>query len=244
VGCIFTDVTERVFAERALAESERRRREVLAGMLQAEEDERSRIATELHDDTVQVMTAALLGLDRLSMTARRRGDADLESAVGAARATLEEATDRTRRLMFELRPAILHEQGLSAAVRVLADQTAREADATAHVRCPGGRYGRTTEELVYRTVQEALANVRKHARPRTVSVTLEEADGRLTGEIRDDGRGFDMAEVSRRQSAILHLGLDSLIERVRAAGGDAAIDSAPGAGTRVQFAVPLYDRGG
>jgi PAS domain-containing protein len=65
VGCIFSDVTERVLAERALAESEQHRREILANLLQAQEDERSRVATELHDDTVQVMTAALLSMDRL-----------------------------------------------------------------------------------------------------------------------------------------------------------------------------------
>ena len=70
VGCMFMDVTDRVTAEQALAESERRRREILGSMLQAEEVERSRIATELHDDTVQVMAAALLALDRVSLVAR------------------------------------------------------------------------------------------------------------------------------------------------------------------------------
>jgi len=237
-GCLYADVTDRVAAERALVESERTRRRTLVGMLRAEEDERSRIATELHDDTVQVMTASLVAMDRLALVARRRGDRELEEAVGAARATLEEATDRTRRLMFELRPAILHEHGLEAAIRVLADQVARECGATARVRGGVRRYDGALEELVYRAVQEALANVRKHAAPGHIDVHLADEHGRLVCDVRDDGRGFDVAAARSRPQAAFHLGIDSLVERVRAVGGDARIESAPGAGTRVRVTVP------
>ncbi len=237
-GCLYSDVTDRVAAERALVESERSRRRTLAGMLRAEEDERSRIATELHDDTVQVMTASLVAMDRLAIAARRAGDRRLEQAVGAARATLEEATDRTRRLMFELRPAILQEQGLEAAIRVLAEQAGRECGAAAAVHGGVRRYDRALEELVYRSVQEALANVRKHAQPERIDVHLADERGRLVCEVRDDGRGFDVAAARARPQAAFHLGIDSLVERVRAVGGDARIDSAPGAGTRVRVIVP------
>ena len=236
---IARDVTERREAERALIESEEHRRGILASLLQAEEEERSRIATELHDDTVQVMTAGLLVMDRVAMAARKSGSPELESAIVLARATLEEATDRARRLMFELRPAILHEQGLTAALGVLVDQTAREAGARASVKCRLGRYEHAIEELVYRTAQEALANVRKHADPEIITVTVHEGAGVLIGEIRDDGRGFDINGVKSRPQAALHLGLDSLVERVRAAGGDLTIDSAPGIGTQIRFSVPL-----
>ncbi len=237
-GCIYTDVSDRVAAERALAASEQNSRRILISMLQAEEDERSRIATELHDDTVQVMTASLVALDRLALVARRGGDARLAEAVMHTRATLEEATDRTRRLMFELRPAILHEHGLLAAVRVLADEVAREAGATAQVSGEIGRYDRAVEELLYRSVQEALANVRKHAQAARIAVSLEERDGTLVCRVDDDGRGFDVAAARARPQAAFHLGIDSLAERIRAAGGDVAIDSAPGAGTRVRFVLP------
>jgi signal transduction histidine kinase len=239
VGCIFSDVSDRVSAERALSESERRRREILTSMLQAEENERSRIATELHDDTVQVMTAALLSMDRLALVARKAGNAKLESAVMHTRAILAEATDRTRRVMFELRPAILHEHGLLAALRVLTDQTARTAGADARLRCEPARYDHALEELVYRTVQEALSNIRKYASPGRISVTVTEDSGALRGVVADDGRGFDVAAVRARSDASLHLGLPSLVERVRAAGGDASITSHPGKGTRVSFSIPL-----
>jgi PAS domain S-box-containing protein len=239
VGCVFSDVTDRVLAEQALADSERRRREILITMLQAEENERSRIATELHDDTVQVMTAALLSMDRVALVARKAGDMKLESAVMHTRATLEEATDRTRRLMFELRPAILHENGLRAALRVLADQTARATNATARVRCEPARYDPSIEELVYRTIQEALANIRKHAAAERISVTVTEDAGALRGVVRDDGRGFDVVAARSRPDAAFHLGIAALVERVRAAGGDASITSRLGRGTRVWFSIPL-----
>ena len=153
VGCLFLDVSDRVFAERALAVSEQRRREILATMLQAEEVERSRIATELHDDTVQVMTASLMALDRAALVATKAGIERLASALGLARATLEEATDRTRRLMFELRPAVLHDHGIVAAMRLLAGQIAQEVGATSEVTGPGGRYDLAVEELVYRSAR-------------------------------------------------------------------------------------------
>ena len=238
VGCLFLDVSDRVSAERALAVSEQRRREILATMLQAEEVERSRIATELHDDTVQVMAASLMALDRAALVAAKAGVERLASALGVARGTLEEATERTRRLMFELRPAVLHDHGIVAAMRLLAGQIAQEVGATSEVTGPGGRYDLAVEEVVYRSAQEALANVRKHARASSIVVRIVEADGVLESEVVDDGCGSDLAEVRARPGAALHMGLDSMVERVRAAGGEVTIDSRPGAGTRVRFAVP------
>ena len=240
VGMIYSDVSDRVSAERALADSERHRRHILASLLQAQEDERSRIATELHDDTVQVMTAALLSMDRLEMISRKGDVGRVGSAVTHTRAVLEEATERTRRLMFELRPAILYESGLGAALQLLADQTARETGASADVEVQARRYDPAVEELVYRTVQEALANARKHASPTAITVRLGENDGTgLVGEVADDGRGFDPVMIQRRSDAALHLGLESMMERIRAAGGDVELTSAPGRGTRVAFSVPL-----
>ena len=138
VSVIARDVSQQRAAERALRESEQHRRAILSSLLRSEESERSRIATELHDDTVQVMTASLFALDRVVTAARNRGYSDLEPSIALARATLEEATERTRRLMFELRPAILHEEGIAAAVRVIGDQTARECDAEVHIDIPPG----------------------------------------------------------------------------------------------------------
>jgi signal transduction histidine kinase len=184
------------------------------------------------------MTASLIALDRVALIARRSGDTAVEAAVTYARATLEEATERTRRLMFELRPALLFDHGLAPALRLLADQTAREVGAQAEVRGDVGRHEYAIEELVYRSAQEALANVRRHAHPRQITVTLNDEGGTLTVDIEDDGQGFDVADVRSRPAAALHLGLDTLVERMRAAGGHAHITSGPGEGTRVSIAAP------
>ena len=238
---IARDVTRRFEIEQALAESEQHRRSILAGMLRAEEEERSRIATALHDDTVQVMTASLLAMDRAALVARRHGDTRVEDALAYARATLEEATERTRRLMFELRPAVLHDHGLAAALRLLADQTAREVGATAHVEGDVGRYDTVTEELLYRSAQEALANVRRHAGADSITIGLERQPGWLEVSVEDDGRGFDVVDVRNRPDAAFHFGLETLVERVHVAGGHAHITSTPGTGTRVTFALPIAD---
>jgi signal transduction histidine kinase len=236
---IARDVSRRRAVENALQESERRRLEILANMLRAEEAERSRIATELHDDTVQVMTASLFALDRVALIARRSENHQIESAVTLTRATLEEATARTRRLMFELRPAILHKHGLVAAIGVLADQTRRETGARTTVSASPGRYGHDVEELAYRSIQEALSNVRKHAGATEVVITLEDDGAALLCEIADDGRGFDPDTVRDRPGAALHAGLDTMIERIRASGGETVVDTARGKGTRVRVRIPI-----
>jgi PAS domain S-box-containing protein len=234
------DVTERLVAQ-SIANEEVHRREIIAAMLQAEEAERARIATSLHDDTIQVMTASLLAIDRVL---KRQGvDDDLGTALRRARGTIEQATERTRRLTFELRPAVLHEQGMAPAISAMVANAAEELGATASVNVPNRRFDWPVEELVYRTVQEAVANVRKHSQAANVLVTVADRRDRLTGVVADDGRGFDLAEVAARQNRLLHIGLETMVERVRMAGGAVDVDSAPGLGTRVSFDVPLARTG-
>ncbi len=225
--------------ERALRESERRRRQVLASMLHAEEVERSRIATELHDDTVQVMIASMMAMDRVALVAQKSGSAQLESAVSVARATLEEATDRTRRLMFELRPAVLLRDGLVAAVRVLAQQVGRETGASARVR---GR-GRQVRPLD-RGARVPVGAGGARERPQARAARLDHGHARRAPR-HDPGRdlrrraGFDVVDARSRPQSALHLGLDALHERVGAVGGTVAIISSRGKGTCVRLSVPV-----
>jgi signal transduction histidine kinase len=90
--------------------------------------------------------------------------------------------------MFELRPAVLHDHGLAAALRLLADQTAREVGATAHVEGHVGRYDTVTEELLYRSAQEALANVRRHAGAHSITIGLDQRRGWLEVAVENAGR--------------------------------------------------------
>jgi two-component system, NarL family, sensor histidine kinase UhpB len=227
------DVTERRRAQDALRVSEHARRDVLAAMLRAEEQTLARIATELHDDTIQAITAALLSMDR-ARTAAGGGAPVLD----AARRSLSDALDRTRRMTFELRPPVLETHGLHPSITDLARGTADEAEFDLDLDLRVGRYSFAAEELAYRTVQEALANVRKHARARHVLVRLRERAGALEGEITDDGAGFDLARALDRRAYGRHMGLDSMLARVRLAGGRIDVSSSPGEGTRVTFAIP------
>ncbi len=94
------------------------------------------------------------------------------------------------------------------------------------------------ETLTYRTAQEAISNARKHARAGSLRLTLAEQDGHLRGEVADDGCGFDVRQVIDRRSKRMHMGLDTMIERVRMAGGEIAVESSSSTGTTVTFRIP------
>jgi PAS domain S-box-containing protein len=229
---VMVDITEHKRAAELLRVQDDRLRELLEAMLRIGEQERQRIATELHDDTIQVMTAALLMLDRA-----RRSEA--QEALEAACRTLREAIDRTRRLTFQLRPPLLERDGLEAALRVLLDDAAEEVGWQTTLRIDCGRYGFGIEDLVYRTIQELVTNARKHANAAQLSIEIVEAGGELRSTITDDGAGFELAEALDRTTMRHHFGLDAAIERVHLAGGSLVLTSSPGAGTSVLLTLPL-----
>jgi PAS domain S-box-containing protein len=229
---------ERERAREALRESERKRVDVLARMLRAEDEERARIAADLHDDTIQVLTGSLLSIDRVLRAARASGTG-VPTALTDARVLLGSTLDRTRRLMFELRPPLLESHGLGHAVGELLDQTRRDMGFQVAVTIDVGRLSPSVESLVYRTVQELVANARKHARATRLEVSLTASDHRLEGMVGDDGCGFDTTRARDRSVMRLHLGLQAVAERLRLAGGDFSIESHPGGGTTARFGLPL-----
>jgi signal transduction histidine kinase len=225
--------------EGSVRRTDRERRQAIERLLRAEEQERRRLATELHDDTVQVLTACLVVLDRLGYAADATDPERISTAVGAARRTLAAATDRTRRLMFELRPTSLQDEGLAGALADLAGQLAEEAGVVTSVAVAPDRYPYVVEELAYRTVREAIVNVRKHARASAVGIEIEARDAMLYGRITDDGRGFDVDAAFERSRRQRRMGLDTMRERLHLAGGAVAVRSAPGSGTVVAFQLPI-----
>jgi signal transduction histidine kinase len=218
---------------------DQQRRRMLNQMLRVEEEERARIASALHDDTIQVLVAALVSLDRLARNLTAGDTERAEEAIATARVTIGMATERARTLMFELRPPLLEADGLAPAVRDAVDQAAKDAGFSPIVETSVGRYPHAVEVLVYRTIQEAITNTKKHAQASNVHVRLKEEDGTLHGVIEDDGRGFDVDQALDRSRMRLHLGLDAVAERIRLNGGDLTIHSQPGRGTRIEFRTPV-----
>jgi signal transduction histidine kinase len=220
---IFYDITREVETRSELHQAERRRRAAIEQLVSAAEAEQARIAAELHDDTVQMMVAALM---RLGMT-------DDPMAKNAAE-LLQVAIERTRTMMFELRPQILERNGLAEAVGELA----REGPWEARVAIQVGRHDEVTETLCYRTIRELIVNARKHSQAATLTVTGREVDGWLEFTVSDDGVGFDITAELAKPSAKYHLGLDSTTERVDLAGGSLTVVSTPGAGTHCVLRLP------
>ncbi|MEN3009425.1 MAG: ATP-binding protein, partial [Candidatus Bipolaricaulaceae bacterium] len=137
-----------------------------------------------------------------------------------------------RDLARELRPPLLDEAGLAPALRrLLANLEA--TGLTVHAELEEGRYPELVETVAFRVVQEALENVRRHAQARRVWVRVEEENGWLVGEVRDDGRGFDLERTTPG------LGLTGMREWVELLGGTLAINSRPGQGTQVIFRLPV-----
>ena len=202
----------------------------LAKMVGAQELEARRIAEVLHDDVVQRLTA--LGM-RVELAALRTGDDSLLELAREAGGV----TASIRRLLIELHPAVLESQGLGAAIDAAAGSL-RSVGVEVDVDELDVRLAPELEALVYRIVQEALANALKHAGAERVTVTLAADGGFLRCEVADDGAGFAPGDAA---TAMLHgsLGLHLVRERIELAGGRFDLKSAPGEGTRFIFEVPL-----
>ena len=208
-----------------------------AEMLLAADQERVRIAGELHDDTIQVLVAAAARLDDHS---RRLKSGDHEGAVGTAatvREMIGQAVDRTRRLSFDLYPAALEAEGLGAALEVLGQDIDSQGQFTVTVSVGHRRYPPEVERLAYRAVKELLANAQKHSQAGSVFISLSSDAASITCLVEDDGVGFDP---SRRGDARRnhHIGLDATTDRIRHAGGRLIVETEPGRGTRARFTIP------
>jgi signal transduction histidine kinase len=235
---VLRDVTERHQAHERLLRLDEQRRWLLGRMVQAQEEERRRIAGDIHDDAIQAITAARL---RLALLRDRLDDPEQRRRLEQAETALSSSLERLRTLVFDLRPAVLDEVGLCAALRQYLAETAAQAGVEASLRDDLGQEPPAEVRVIaYRIAQEALTNVRVHARATRVDVGLEEARGGLLLTIADDGVGFEpeRAEAGPRPG---HLGLTSMRERATMAGGWHRIDSRPGQGTVVKFWLPTKE---
>jgi signal transduction histidine kinase len=213
------------------------RKRAMQTVLRATEQERIRLAADLHDGPVQELTALRYGLTR-ARSRIQRGQAE-QAGVLLTEIEDELAAGITglRRLMAELRPAVLDEQGLEVALH----NQVRAFEATSGVACAistglESRLAPDLETVLYRVTQESLNNVGKHAGASRVTVSLAAENGSVRLRINDDGVGFDPVTASRLLSEG-HFGLAGMRERVEMVGGHLSIDSAPGSGTTVDVAM-------
>ncbi len=210
-------------------------------VLAAQEDERKRIARELHDETAQSLTTLLI---RLKMLERAKSESELQGQIQELRLLTVETLEAVRKLAVELRPATLDDLGLVAALDAYAESYGSRIPLEVHFSAESldddsYRLPPQVELVLYRVVQEALTNVAKHADASTVEVQLARSGDEVLATIDDDGIGFDVVEVMRSRER--GLGLFGMQERLALVHGQLSIESQPGTGTHILARVPLHD---
>jgi PAS domain S-box-containing protein len=203
--------------------------------LNAAEEERRRIARELHDETAQALAALLMNLTVLQ---RSMSDDKLAGEVAILRTRLIDATEGVRRIARGLRPPELEDVGLAAALRSFVRE--RFAPGAVEIDFDGSQSRLTVEQslVAYRIAQEALSNAVRHAGAEHFRLTLRAGGGggEVILEVEDDGSGFDLEHISEPGAG---LGLIGMEERAQIAGGRLELDSEPGRGTRVRVRMPV-----
>jgi len=219
-----------------LSSSDAERQALLTRLIRTREQERSRIAAEIHDDSLQVLAA--VGL-RLQLLRRHLVDPGTVELLDGVETTLGQATDRLRRLLFDLRPPALDSAGLAGALEELAevlfdqqgDDVRWQIDDRLTHRPPPAE-----EAIIYRIAREAMTNVAKHAGCTRIVVELSDSEGGAFVRVQDDGVGFRLGA-----SATGHFGLVQMREHAELARGVLDIHSTPGAGTTVELQIPYGD---
>jgi PAS domain S-box-containing protein len=236
---ILRDITLRRQAEEALHAQSRELRELSARVLEAREEEKARIARELHDELGQLLTALKMDLS----SALQSAGAALKGKLEGMGELLDQTVASTRRISADLRPLMLDDLGLPDAAQWLVDDFTRRSGIQCRIAMAGedalrGLDGRLAT-AIYRAVQESLTNVARHSGAKNAWLSLEVEEDRVLFEIEDDGKGIAPADLAKTRS----LGLKGMRERIAYFGGLLSIERAPRGGTRVRLHVPARAAG-
>jgi PAS domain S-box-containing protein len=228
------DITDRKVAEEALE----RERQSLWRMLQASDHERQTISYEIHDGLTQYLAGATMQFqvhDALKEGSPKKARKAYETAVEL----VHQAHSEARRLINEVRPPVIDENGIEMAISHLVHEQRRHGGPKieCHSDVQFGRLPPILENAIYRIAQEALTNACKHSKSKNVAVTMTQEGQVVRLEVRDNGIGFDPATVQKG-----HFGLEGIRQRVRLLGGRLTVESQPDSGTLVQVVVPIVER--
>jgi PAS domain S-box-containing protein len=233
---ILRDITVRKQAEDALLASQRELRELSARVLEAREDEKARIARELHDELGQLLTA--LKMD-LSWLRERVVDAEAAPKLAEMGRLLDQTVSSTRRISADLRPLMLDDLGLADAASWLVEDFGKRYGIASRIEINAdGRLEQLSKNVsstVYRAIQESLTNIARHSGAKNAWVLLAAENGSLEVEVEDDGRGIAPEDLAKTRS----LGLKGMRERIAFIGGSFEVARAPRGGTRLRIRVPL-----
>ncbi|MEW5718430.1 MAG: GAF domain-containing protein [Chloroflexota bacterium] len=231
--------------ENARLYDELARRDQLRGVLldkviAAQEDERKRIARDLHDDTSQSLSALIYSLEAIEASCP---NLPMQTALTTMRQRVTQILDGIHKLIFDLRPSMLDHLGLFVSLRWYAETHLQPLGMRVSLEERGAprRLPSKTETALFRVVQEAINNVAKHSGARNVQLSFECYDGLVQIVVADDGIGFDVADAARSTDRQRGLGLVGMQERVGLLGGQISLVSAPGHGTQISIRMPVEE---
>jgi len=219
---------------------EQLRGELLNLVISTQEEERKRIARGLHDETSQALTSLAVNLE--AIIAILPSDADEAKAkLRGIQSLAAKTLDEIHKVIYELRPTLLDDLGLVAAVKWHAENYLEAAGIKVHLETAGPerRLPAQIETALFRIIQEATTNIARHADAESTSISLEFNETCIAVHIEDDGKGFDLNEVMRSRDGERGLGLLSMEERAELLGGHLSIKSRPGLGTQITVKIPI-----
>lgn len=219
---------------------EKLHRTLLAKIINAQEDERKRIAADIHDDTIQALISSFYRVEGAEMLLEGGSHAEVASELEQIKNGLQRNIRGMRRLLFDLRPSILDDAGLVPALENYVNRMEEETSLSSAFYVEEGidRFAPEVEITIYRLAQEVLTNVRKHSKATEVALKMVRRGGSIELCIMDNGQGFDVDLVMQQGGYEEHLGLKSIMERAELAGGQVVIDSAPGDGAEIKIQIP------
>ena len=224
------------------AAKEKQLRRLVVEQMKARDDEVKRIAAVLHDESSQLLAAVYLAVDEL---AKDLAPAEIEKCE-RIKGLLDQIEDRLRNLSHDLHPAMLDDLGLLPSLNFLTQQVSQRAGIQVKLKeAMHGRLSPRLELVLYRVVQEALTNARRHSQAKKVDVRLCDDAGLVQCSVQDDGIGFDpKASLCRSKNNRQGLGLVIARERIEAMGGIFQVHTAPGEGTKLSILIPKEQEDG